>query len=155
MTVSKPPSEQPPQDDTALLIAALNHIWAWYDAQISRGLQMLNYFFVASAVLVTAYVSAIDGKHYSAGAAVALVGIGLTAVTCLIGFRQGIQVAFAGPVLGELQGRVGNRLGVDLTGTAATQTRTIRIAQSPFLVIIAFALAFLVNLTALLYALIH
>jgi hypothetical protein len=105
MTVSKPPSEQPPEYDTALLIAALNHAWAWYDAQISRGLHMLNYFFVASAVLATAYVSAIDGKHYHVAAAVALAGMGLTAVTCLIAFRQGFQVVLAGAVLAELQGR--------------------------------------------------
>jgi hypothetical protein len=97
MTVGEPPDERPSEDDPELLIAALNHAWAWYDAQISRGLQVVNYFLVASAVLATAYVSAITGKHYPLAAVVALAGLGLTVVTFLIELRESAAVGLAGP----------------------------------------------------------
>ncbi len=152
-----PPDEQPPNDDTALLIAALNHAWAWYDAQISRGLQVINYFLVATAVLTTAYVSAINGKHYPLAAVVALVGIGLTAVTSLSEVHRSVSVNFGGPVLAELQGRVSDRLRIDMAGIIGSQTwtgRTARIARSNYPVI-ALGLALLVNIGALLYAVIR
>jgi hypothetical protein len=157
MTASEPPGEQPPEDDTALLIAALNHAWAWYDAQKSRSLQVINYFFVASAVLGTAYVGAINGKHYPLAAAVALAGVGLTAVTSLIELQQSFAVNIGGPVLGELQGRVADRLKIDMTrlrGSRAWTGRAAWIARRNYSAI-AFGLALLVNIGALLYALIH
>jgi hypothetical protein len=58
---------------------------------------MINYFLVASAVLASAYVSAINGKQYFVAAAVALAGIGLTAVASLIEIRQSLQIELAGP----------------------------------------------------------
>ena len=157
MAVSEPPGEQPPQDDTALLIAALNHAWDWWDTQYSWSLQVINYFLVATAVLVTAYVSAINGKHYPLAAVVALVGIGLTAVTSLIELRQRVAVKFGGPVLAELQRRVADRLKIDMAGMIGIQAwtgRTARIARSSNPAI-ALGLALLVNISALLYAVIH
>ena len=151
MTASEPPGEQPHGDDTALLIAALNHAWAWYDAQIGRGLQVINYFLVASAVLATAYVGAINGKQYLVAAVVALAGIGLTGVASLIEFRQSLQVGLAGPVLRDFQNRVAGRLSYDLD-RSRNQTRTARMALSILPVTIALGLALLVNIGALVYA---
>jgi len=162
MTVSEPPDKQPPEDDTALLIAALNHAWTWYDAQVSRTLQVINYFFVASAVLATAYVGAINGKHYPLAAVVALAGIGLTAVVSLIQLRQRVAVQFGAPVLAELQGRLADRLQIDMAGMIGTRTWTTRkgttrigrIARSNISAI-AFGLVLLVSIGALLYAVIR
>ena len=53
MTGSKPPHEQSPEDDTALLIAAFNSVMTSYNANIDRGLQIVNYFLVVTAILAT------------------------------------------------------------------------------------------------------
>ena len=84
----KPPGERPAEDDTALLIAALSYALGWYEARIDRGLQVINYFLVASAVLATAYVSALDGKRYAVPAVIALAGAALTGLAFILGRRQ-------------------------------------------------------------------
>ena len=157
MTASEPPGEQPPDDDTALLIAALNHAWAWYDAQYNRRLQVINYFLLASAVLVTAYVGAINANHYPLAALVALAGIGLTAVTSLIQLQQSAVINTGGPVLGELQARVADRLNIDMARLGRAQTPTTRLGQMARgnLSAITLGSILLVSIGGVLYALIH
>jgi hypothetical protein len=145
MTPRKQPGNQPPHGDTALLTAALNHAWAWYDAQISHNLQLINYTVVAGAVLATAYVSAINGKHYPLATVVAVAATGLTLVTSLMVFRQTLQVNSAEPVLAKLQNQV---VGTSLAGTTRTEHWILRALPG----ILALGVALLVDIAALLYA---
>jgi uncharacterized membrane protein len=149
MTISEPPGQQPPGDDTALLTAALNHAWAWYDAQVSRSLQVINYSLVAGAVLATAYVSATNGKHYPLAAVVAVAGVGVTMVTSLMMFRQILEVDSAEPVLAKLQARV---IGVSLARTTGTERWIVRAARGAVPGMIALGAALLVDIGAMLYA---
>jgi len=106
MTVSEPPDTQPPgkqspEDDTALLTTALNHYWAWYDGRYSRAFQGLNFYLVVTAILFTAYISAINGKHYG----LAIAGFGLTALTAAAVSGEVNAAARATPGLTQLQNR--------------------------------------------------
>jgi hypothetical protein len=146
------PGQQPPGDDTALLIAALNHTWAWYDAQISHSIQVVNYALVGVAILATAYVGAINGKHYPLAAVVTVAGIGLTGITALLVIRQNLQTDLAEPVLAGLQRQV---VGTSLAGTTGTERRIERVFRSGVPGMVALGVALLVEIGALLYALIH
>jgi hypothetical protein len=97
MTASQPPDEQPLSDDTALLTTALNHYWAWHDVQTQRAYQILNYYIVVSAILFTAYASAINGKHYSIGATIAAAGLAFTVQTAMTEVYQVNAAARAVP----------------------------------------------------------
>lgn len=143
--------EHPVGDDTALLIAALSHSLGWYEARIDRGLQVINYFIVASAVLVTAYVSAISGKHYAVAVVIALSGAALAALVFVVGRRQRGYAAEAEPALAELQGRVADRLKIASFCIAQPQGRIRRDLS----VRIAFGLAAALSIGSLLYAIIH
>jgi hypothetical protein len=152
VTVPKPPDEHPPEHDTALLIAALNHAWAWYDARTNRGLQVINYFLVAIAVLATAYVSAINGKHWAIAVAIALSGATLTAVTFMVGYRQRRWAAVGELALAELQKRVADRLMIDSLRMVGSEAGKV---PNYYPVRLAFALALLLSIGSVLYALIH
>jgi hypothetical protein len=153
MALSEPPDEHAPGDDTALLIAALNHAWAWYDARINRGLQVVNYFFVASAVLATAYVSALNGKHYPIAAVIALSETGLAAATYAIGRRQNRLANPARLALVELQDRIADRLTVSHFRIAVPPglPKTVAYLSNRIM----FGLVALLSAGAALYALIH
>lgn len=152
MAVSKPeeqaPGEQESEDGPALLVATLNQAWAQYDAEVNRGFQVINYYIVATAVVATAYVSAINGKHYLIAAALALSEMVLTTVTFLMWLRQRQAAYPSALALRELQGRVDAKLKME-------SVRVDRTASTRLIAPVTLGLALAADLGALLYALIH
>jgi hypothetical protein len=152
MTVSEPPGSQPPDDDTTLLAAALDHTWAWHDGRTSRALQVVGFYLVASAITGSAYTSAITAKDYGVATAVAIGGLGITAIASAAGFREVYAASLAEPALAELQDRVALRLGIDSISMASSDASR---RHRRTVIIIIIGLAVLFNISALLYALIR
>ena len=121
MTVSEQAGEQPPGDDTALLTTALNHYWTWLDGRFNRAFQIVNYYLVATAILFTAYTSAINGRHYGIAAAVSLAGLALTAAMGVVVLGEVDAGARAAPGLIELHNRMASRLRIEPIHLAAIQ----------------------------------
>ena len=113
MTPSESAGEQRPEDDTALLTAALDHCWTWYDEHMKRVFQLINFFIVATALLVTAYASSINGKHYGSAIALAIVGLVLTAIASASALNQATAGGKAEDALRDMEGRIAGRLGAD------------------------------------------
>jgi hypothetical protein len=143
---------EPPGDDAALMAAALEHTWAWYDGRTGRALQVVSFYLVAVAITGSAYTSAITQKDYGVAAALAIGGLGLTALAAAAGLREVNAASRAEPALAELQDRVARRLGIPTIRMISS-----KVPQRPrrAVTIITITLALLVNTSGLLYALIH
>jgi hypothetical protein len=83
---------------------------------------------------------------------IAVAGTGVTAITSLMVFRQTLEVDAAEPVLARLQARV---VGTSLAGVTGTEQWTLRTARGRISGIIALGVALMVDIAALLYAVIH
>jgi hypothetical protein len=152
MTVKETVGEQQADDDTTLLTTALSHYWAWYDGRYNRAFQIINYYLVATAILFTAYISAINGKHYSVAAALAIAGLGLTAPMAAAVLGEVSAAARAAPGLTELQKRMAGKLSINPIRMATSQAgRT----QRRIAVAVTFGLSALLEISGLLYALIR
>jgi hypothetical protein len=110
MTDSEPAAEQPSGDDTALLTAALDHSWTWYDEHMKRVFQLVNFFIVATALLATAYANSINKKQYGFAVALAVVGLVLLAVASASAWNQAKVAGQADKPLREMQDEIASRL---------------------------------------------
>jgi hypothetical protein len=148
----KPLDKQQHGDEAALLIAALDHAWTWYNVRIDRGLQVVNYFLVAVAVLATAYVSALNGKHNAVAAAIALSAAVLTGVAFTIGYTERREAVAGEVALAELQKLLAEKLEIDsirMIGPRPGAWPHLLAAR------IAFGLAVTLSVGSALYALVH
>ena len=134
MTVRKSPDESAPGDDTALLIAALAHSWAWYDIRISRVLQLNNFFLLAIAALLNAYVYAISGKHYSIAVVIGLSGAIYTALTFAIAYQQLRLAIFGELAVAEIEDRIADRLKLDVIRMVRNKAESVPRRPLPSLI---------------------
>jgi hypothetical protein len=140
-----------PGDDTALLIAALNHAWAWDDSRVNRGLQVVNFFLLALAVLIAAYVSAFNAKNYALAAVIGISGTVLTLAVFAIGSHERKRALDGARALAELQDIVANRLNLDSFHMVRGSTPRRNTIRASFV----FALAITLGIASVLYAFIH
>jgi hypothetical protein len=154
VTVRESPDAHAHADDTTLLAAALDHTWAWYDGRRKRAVEVINYYLVATAILLTAYTSAINGKHYGFAAAIAATGLVLTALALAAAVRETRTAALAVPALKELQRRFADRLSIDSISMFKPSSARL-LGQGRFVVLVALGLATVLNAGALIYALVH
>ena len=118
---------------------------------------MINYYLVAIAVLATAYVSALNAKLYAVAVAIGLSGAVITFVSFAVGFRQRRMATLGEAALAEVQNRLADRLRIEelrMTGRWPGLGRPLG-SPGAALPLAAFALAGLLNIAAVFYAVIR
>jgi hypothetical protein len=80
---------------------------------MSNGLQVLNYFLVASAIMATAYVSALNGKRYAVAGAIAAIGLVISCAAYVAGRQQRDMAFLAIEPYREIQARLALSLGIE------------------------------------------
>jgi hypothetical protein len=106
-------SPTPQKDDQETLAMALDHVWRWYELRHGQGIQVINFFMLAVAVLSAGYVSALNAKLYAAAGAVGLLGMIVSVVVFLVSRRLRDVGKIAEEPIAALQDRLATTLNVD------------------------------------------
>jgi hypothetical protein len=101
------------QGKAPLTTTALDHAWRCYELRMSCGLQLLNFFMLAIAVITTAYVSALKARDDVVSVAVALIGAAVTVSAYLAGLRQDNVARMALAPIQEVEGRLADALDLE------------------------------------------
>jgi len=107
---------------------------------------------LAAAITGSAYTSAITSKDYGIAAALAIAGLGLTAIASAAGLREVHAASLAEPALAEMQDRVARRLRIGSIRMISSEAP--KRPRRP-VITVTIVLAVLANISGLLYALIH
>lgn len=95
------------------LTTALDHVWRWYDLRVNAGMQFLNFYLLAIAVLISGYVSALNSRNHGLAVVVALIAAAVTIFEYMIGVRQDRVARLALSPIQELEDRLAEALDID------------------------------------------
>ncbi|GII31393.1 hypothetical protein [Planotetraspora mira] len=97
-------------DKRGALTLALDHAWRWYEYHLNMASQVVNYFLIVTAVLTTAYATALSSHLYGAAVAVDLVSAVVTLATYVEGTRLRTMAMQAEEAIGAIE----DQLATDL-----------------------------------------
>lgn len=106
-------SPAPRADDHAVLATALDHVWRWYELRHVQGIQSVNYFMLASAILSAGYVSALSNKLYMVAGIIGVIGAIVSALAFMSGRRLRQIGMIAEAPMAILQDRLATELNLD------------------------------------------
>jgi hypothetical protein len=150
MTTSESAGKQKPEDDPALVVAALDHAWTWYDEHMKRVFQLVNFYIVATALLVTAYANSINKKQYGFAVALAVAGLAITAIASASAINQANAGSKAQEALKDMEGRLARKLNEANSICIVDKQGGIRYQRTAAAIMI--VLAALLFVAALIYA---
>jgi hypothetical protein len=142
-------------DKHEALTLALDHSWRWYEYHLNLASQLVNYFLIVTAVLTTAYATALGSHLYAAAVAVNLVNAVVTVATYLEGTRLRAIATHAQEAIEVIEDQLATDLDMAPLRLVARR-RSAQVRRMPLPGALAFPLAllaFLASVCGALYAL--
>lgn len=104
--------EEGKNEEHALLELGLTHAWSWFELHARQRLQAVNFFLIAVAFLISAYVASLRVSDAFALIA-AIVGLGVSACFYVIEIRTRELVKIGESAMGELERRLSGLLSLN------------------------------------------